>query len=197
VAQRCSGLGAYLVVRIVQAAHQHRERRLGSDFAQHVGSPGAGGVVGGIIEHGQQRLDHYIAMAGEYVGNSRRQPGLSLGQRADQRPDRVRVGDPGQCPQRDLAHVGVFGLGCLHRLEQRRDCTSVPDPAQQLGGKGAIAPLPGGPQLLDVLVNQTELVVDLEQPARPPRRGTGLLLENRLESIEIVQRAHLMYGGCQ
>jgi hypothetical protein len=154
-------------------------------------------VIAGIVEHGQQWIDCRVAVSSQNVSDPGCQPRLGVGQRDQKRAHRLRVGNPGQGSQCDLADVGVFGLSCLDCLEERRDRLGTADPPQQLRGKGAVSPFPGCAQLVDVLVHQAELVVHLEQPPWPSRRRTGLLLENRLECVEIVQGAHLMDGGGQ
>ncbi len=187
-AERRGALGPHLVLEVAEAAHEHREGALGADLAQHVGGPGARRMAAGLLEKGDQRIDHQSAVAGENVRDARREPDLGGLERLDQRLHRARVGNAGERAEGDLAHVAVFDPGGLHGLEQRRHRLGVADPPQQLGREGALPPLARGPQPLDVAVHQAEAVVDVEQPLRALGGAAGLLLEHGLERLEVEER---------
>ena len=105
-------------------------------------------------------------MAGENVGDVRREPWLGHVENLGEGCDRPRIRDPSQCPERDIPDVGVLDPRRLHRREQRRYRLRIADPAEQLGRERARPPASGVAQPLDVLVDQSEPVIRLEQPRR-------------------------------
>ena len=144
-AERGGGLGAHLVLEVAEAADEHREgARRARTSPRTLAAQARARVAAGLLEQRDQRIDHQRAVAGEDVRDARREPDLGGLERLDQRVDRARVGDAGQRAEGDLAHVAVLGAGGLHGLEQRRHRLGVADPAQQLGGEGALPPLPRG-----------------------------------------------------
>ena len=70
-------------------------------------------------------------------------------------------------------------------VEQRRHRLRVADPAEQLRREGPLAPLGGRPEPGHVLVHQAEAVVGVEQPGGALGGAARLLLEHRLERLEV------------
>ena len=180
-------LGAHLVVQVAQRAHQGREGPGGADLAEDAGGPGARRVARRIGQEGDHRVDGECAVPGEDVRDPGRQPHLGMLERLDQRAHRARITDARQGAERDLPDVGVLGARGGNGLEQCRHRLGVADPSQQLGGEGSLPPLRRRPEPGDVLLHQAEPVVGVEQPGGALGRAARLLLQHRLERLEVLE----------
>jgi hypothetical protein len=138
----CGGcLGPDLVLRIIQQSDERRKRTLGTNLAQNVRSPSAGGPVISFVEHRDQWSHHSVAVTRQDVCNPGSEPHVRVLECPDQRLDGPWVGDSRERTQRDLADIGVFGAGSHDRLEQCWNCLGATHSAEQLGGERAVTPL--------------------------------------------------------